>query len=49
MFEFGDGQEADVSELISASEGLRMVDVKCDLQGIRTDRDCKTQKLKPET
>ena len=34
MFEFGDGQEADVSELISASEGLRMVDVKRDLQGI---------------
>jgi release factor glutamine methyltransferase len=34
MFEFGDGQEADVSELISASKGLRMVDVKRDLQGI---------------
>jgi release factor glutamine methyltransferase len=34
MFEFGDGQEADVSELISASSRLRMVDVKCDLQGI---------------
>jgi len=34
MFEFGDGQEADVTELISASAGLRMVDVKRDLQGI---------------
>jgi len=34
MFEFGDGQEADVSELISASDGLRMVDVRRDLQGI---------------
>jgi len=34
MFEFGDGQEADVTELISASPGLRMVDVKRDLQGI---------------
>lgn len=34
MFEFGDGQEADVSELISASSRLRMVDIKCDLQGI---------------
>jgi release factor glutamine methyltransferase len=34
IFEFGDGQEADVCELISASEGLRMVDVKRDLQGI---------------
>jgi len=34
MFEFGDGQEADVTELISASDGLRMVDVRRDLQGI---------------
>ena len=34
MFEFGDGQEADVSELIAASEDLRLVDVKRDLQGI---------------
>ena len=34
IFEFGDGQESDVSELISASEGLRMVDIKHDLQGI---------------
>jgi release factor glutamine methyltransferase len=34
MFEFGDGQELDVSELISASERLRMVDIKRDLQGI---------------
>lgn len=34
IFEFGDGQEADVSELISASEGLRMVGIKHDLQGI---------------
>lgn len=34
MFEFGDGQESAVSELISASERLRMVDIKHDLQGI---------------
>jgi release factor glutamine methyltransferase len=34
IFEFGDGQESDVSELIWASEGLTMVDVKPDLQGI---------------
>jgi release factor glutamine methyltransferase len=34
MFEFGDGQEMVVRELISASDGLRMVDVKRDLQGI---------------
>jgi release factor glutamine methyltransferase len=34
MFEFGDGQETAVRELISASDGLRMVDVKRDLQGI---------------
>jgi release factor glutamine methyltransferase len=34
LCEFGDGQESDVSELISASEGLKMVDVKNDLQGI---------------
>ena len=34
MFEFGDGQETPVRELISASVGLRMVDVKRDLQGI---------------
>lgn len=34
VFEFGDGQESAVSELISASEGLRMIDVKNDLQGI---------------
>jgi release factor glutamine methyltransferase len=34
MFEFGDGQEMAVRQLISASDGLRMVDVKRDLQGI---------------
>lgn len=34
MFEFGDGQEMPVRELISASVGLRMVDIKRDLQGI---------------
>jgi release factor glutamine methyltransferase len=34
MFEFGDGQETAVRELISASDRLRMVDVKRDLQGI---------------
>jgi release factor glutamine methyltransferase len=34
IFEFGDGQEAAVRELISESGGLRMVDVKSDLQGI---------------
>src|SRR5262249_38631585 len=34
LFEFGDGQEMAVRELISASDGLRMVDVKHDLQGI---------------
>jgi len=34
IFEFGDGQEMAVRELISAGDGLRMVDVKCDLQGI---------------
>lgn len=34
IFEFGDGQEAEVSELISNSGTLTMVDVKSDLQGI---------------
>jgi release factor glutamine methyltransferase len=34
IFEFGDGQETVVDELISASGGLRMVDIKHDLQGI---------------
>jgi release factor glutamine methyltransferase len=34
IFEFGDGQETAVRELISASDGLRMVGVKRDLQGI---------------
>jgi len=34
IFEFGDGQETAVDELISASGGLRMVDIKHDLQGI---------------
>jgi release factor glutamine methyltransferase len=34
IFEFGDGQEMAVRELISAGDGLRMVDVKRDLQGI---------------
>jgi len=34
MFEFGDGQEMFVSELISQTDGLRMVDIRDDLQGI---------------
>jgi release factor glutamine methyltransferase len=34
IFEFGDGQEEAVRELISAGDDLRMVDVKHDLQGI---------------
>jgi release factor glutamine methyltransferase len=34
IFEFGDGQETAVGELISASDRLRMVDVRHDLQGI---------------
>ena len=34
MFEFGDGQETAVRQLISDSDTLRMVDVKHDLQGI---------------
>jgi release factor glutamine methyltransferase len=34
MFEFGDGQELAVSELISASGDLRMIDIRRDLQGI---------------
>jgi release factor glutamine methyltransferase len=34
IFEFGDGQEAVVRELISASDRLRMIDVRHDLQGI---------------
>jgi release factor glutamine methyltransferase len=34
IFEFGDGQEQAVRELISANNDLRMVDVKHDLQGI---------------
>jgi release factor glutamine methyltransferase len=34
IFEFGDGQESAVTELISASHELTMVEIKCDLQGI---------------
>lgn len=34
MFEFGLGQEDETRELISTVAGLRMVDVKCDLQGV---------------
>ena len=34
IFEFGDGQAMAVRELISANDGLRMVDIKRDLQGI---------------
>ena len=34
IFEFGDGQEMVVRELISASDGLTMVDIRDDLQGI---------------
>jgi release factor glutamine methyltransferase len=34
IFEFGDGQEMVVHELISTSDRLRMVAVKRDLQGI---------------
>jgi release factor glutamine methyltransferase len=34
ILEFGDGQESDVSELISASDRLKMIGIKQDLQGI---------------
>jgi release factor glutamine methyltransferase len=34
VFEFGDGQEAAIVKLISASERLRMVSINGDLQGI---------------
>ena len=34
MFEFGDGQENVIRELISGTVGLTMVDVKADLRGI---------------
>lgn len=34
IFEFGDGQDASVRELISESEALKMHDVRRDLQGI---------------
>jgi release factor glutamine methyltransferase len=34
MFEFGDGQEMVVSELISATAGLKIIDIRNDLQGI---------------
>jgi release factor glutamine methyltransferase len=34
IFEFGDGQEAEVSELISASQELKIIDIRPDLQGI---------------
>ncbi len=34
LFEFGDGQEEGVREVVSASPGLRMVDVRDDLRGV---------------
>ena len=34
IFEFGDGQESAISELISASDSLKMIGIKHDLQGI---------------
>jgi release factor glutamine methyltransferase len=43
LFEFGDGQEAAVEQLISANQALKMIDVKNDLQGIA--RIAVTQRL----
>ena len=34
IFEFGDGQEMSARELISRTEGLTIVDIRHDLQGI---------------